>query len=181
MNMNEIKYPILKIISAKNRGTVFVLKKKRYTCGRSESNDIVLSDSSTSSNHCELLKSGGTYTIHDTDSANGTSVNDILVDEKALINNDIIKLGSVELLYDADIGEDISEGKSTVGARTGINLNLYDNETSSVNEMKNISPFAVKSSKNKNKMPQFIITTIIVSLALTVVGLLIWLLVIFYL
>ena len=177
--MNNIKYPKLKIISEQNRGTVFDLKKKRYTCGRNNSNDIVFSDASISSNHCELLKDKDSYIVRDIESANGTSVNDVLIDEKVLKNNDIITIGGVKLLFDAEISEGVIEGKEVGRIRSGINPDLFDNETPFVNEMKNISPFA-GNRKSKSKMPQIVIMTIIVLLALTVIGLLIWLFYMFY-
>jgi pSer/pThr/pTyr-binding forkhead associated (FHA) protein len=173
--MNDIKYPKLKIISAQNRGAVFVLKKKRYTCGRSESNDIVFDDSSLSSSHCELLKNGSTYIIRDTNSTNGTVVNEVPINEKELKNNDIVKMGGVELLYDSEICEEMSVPKIS----PALNIDLHDHDVSPINEMRNISPFAEKG-KRINKVYQTAIRTVIALLALTVIFLLIWLFSIFY-
>jgi pSer/pThr/pTyr-binding forkhead associated (FHA) protein len=172
--MNEKKYPKLTIISSQNRGTVFVLKKKRYSCGRSELNDIVFDDSSVSSSHCELLKNDNSYIIRDVGSANGTIVNDVLIDERELKNNDIVNVGRMELLYDAEI----SEETSVLGVNTGIDPDLYNNKTSLIDEMKNISPFADKNGYNR--LLQIGIMTVIVLLALVVLGLLVWLFTIFY-
>lgn len=176
--MNDIKYPKLKIISEQNRGVEFILKKKRYTCGRKELNDIVFDDSSVSSNHCELLKNESTYIISDTGSTNGTTVNDVLIDKMELKNNDIVKVGSVELLYDGEKSE-VSDKKSVQRASAGLEFDSQDHDASLIYKMKNISPFAGKSNSN-SRLYQTAITTIIVLLGLVVLGLLVWLFSTFY-
>jgi pSer/pThr/pTyr-binding forkhead associated (FHA) protein len=46
---------------------------KRYTIGRDENNDIVLSDPSVSRQHAEIVDTGdGTYKLVDSGSSNGT-------------------------------------------------------------------------------------------------------------
>ncbi len=46
---------------------------KRYSIGRDESNDIVLSDPSVSRQHAEIVDTGaGTYKLVDSGSSNGT-------------------------------------------------------------------------------------------------------------
>jgi pSer/pThr/pTyr-binding forkhead associated (FHA) protein len=51
---------------------------KRYSIGRDETNDVVLSDPSVSRRHAELVDTGdGTYKLVDSGSSNGTwSMND---------------------------------------------------------------------------------------------------------
>ena len=110
--MNDIKHPQLKIVSELNKGTVFILSEEKYTCGRSELNDIIFTDSSVSSKHCELLKNGNTYIIRDISSANGTIVNNAPIEERELKNNDLVNIGGVELLYDGGIIEEKNGKKS---------------------------------------------------------------------
>jgi pSer/pThr/pTyr-binding forkhead associated (FHA) protein len=178
--MNDITYPKLTVISGDSSGTVFVLKKKGYSCGRSESNDFVLNDSSVSSDHCELIKSGNSYILRDKGSTNGTIINGTKVDEILLKNNDIVKLGVIELLYDGEIIEEIKDEKKdekkepATGTKAGANLDLRNHEASRINEMKNISPFS-ETGKVSKKLYSLAIKTLIIVLVLVVIGLLVFL------
>ena len=97
--MSNIKYPKLKIISEPNKGAVFVLKKRKYSCGRSELNDIVLDDVAISAKHCELLQDNDKYLVRDAGSTNGTMVNNVLIgEEQNLKNSDIIISSRIVLL-----------------------------------------------------------------------------------
>lgn len=49
---------------------------KRVNIGRAESNDIVLTNPSISSNHCHLLRVKGGFRLVDNDSTNGVKVED---------------------------------------------------------------------------------------------------------
>jgi len=66
--------------------------------GRSPDNDVILTDLSVSRHHAYIRVRGAEAWVYDRDSANGTWVNDVRVEEPRLVNSgDIIKVGNVEL------------------------------------------------------------------------------------
>lgn len=66
--------------------------------GRSPDNDIVISDSSVSRKHLEIIKTdSGGYFLKDLSSRNGTYVNGQRVKETELQNIDIIRIGNTTL------------------------------------------------------------------------------------
>ena len=183
--MSEIKFPKLTIFSEKGKGTEFELKKPKYICGRIETNDIILDDISVSSNHCELVKRGTTFLIRDLDSTNGVVVNEVSVNEKVLNDNDIVKIGTIELLYVTNIvSEDkkVPENQVKAKVKTGINLDAFEENALSGGKTKDIFPYTDTKSKDlKNRLPLFVITTVIVLLALVVLGLFAWFFTVFIL
>lgn len=74
------------------------------TIGRNITNDIVLNDKLVSNFHAEIIKSGDNFFIIDKDSLNGIYLNGSRIDSNIeLIENDVINIGSYELVY--KIGE----------------------------------------------------------------------------
>ena len=67
--------------------------------GRSSDNDIHLSDSLVSRKHARIELQGGTYTIVDLDSANGTFVNGQRIRQHALRSGDEIRMGNSQLCF----------------------------------------------------------------------------------
>lgn len=78
----------------------FELGKTRVTLGRSNTNDIILSDSRVSRNHARLECSTAGCTLVDLGSSNGSFVNEQRVQRKLLQPGDIITVGSHQLRYD---------------------------------------------------------------------------------
>jgi len=165
--MNNFANPKLVILSEVKRGTSFDLKKKIYTCGRNDDSDIVLNDTSISTNHCEFMKSDDNYIVRDLGSTNGTKVNNLLIKEYVLKDNDIIQIGSIELLFDSKKDKATSNSK-----KTGIIL-TENEEKKSIQEMSNFSPFA-KAGNKKNKLSQSTTKIIIISAGVVIAGLLTW-------
>ncbi len=67
--------------------------------GRNAANDHQIQDASVSSFHCEVTVADGTSFIKDLGSTNGTFVDSLPVDQAALQPGQILKLGSVEMVY----------------------------------------------------------------------------------
>ena len=66
--------------------------------GRAHDNDIVISDSSVSRYHLEIIKTNdGIFIIKDLDSRNGTYVNGRKIKESELKDTDIIRIGNTTL------------------------------------------------------------------------------------
>ena len=170
--MNNIKTPNLKIVSGQYRDTVFVLEKEKYSCGRDVSNDIVIDDDSIDAKHCEFLREGSAYTIHNVGGeTKDTKVNHVQKNECKLRNYDAIQIGVVELLYsDGELGE---ESKNP-SLRTGIDLEQIEPDTLPTQRMKNISPFA-ENGRSRDKLAQLATTVIVIFLAVATLSLIMWL------
>lgn len=90
----------------------YELDKVRITIGRNSDNDIVLNESVVSGEHTAISQEGGAVTIVDLDSTNGTYVNDrLLVEKKPLKHNDVISIGSHDLLF---VDEAVQDFAATV-------------------------------------------------------------------
>jgi adenylate cyclase len=94
--------PRLLINSPGEEPRVFELPEARpVQIGRSDTNDVVLRDSSVSRRHASLLTTpDGGWKIQDLDSANGVVINGKFVKEAKLKNNDQIAVGVYTLRYE---------------------------------------------------------------------------------
>ncbi len=76
------------------------LKKKETTIGREAENDIYLKNPSVSRQHAKIIKQGKVFYIEDTDSTNGTFVNESMVNWRSGLNdNDKITIGKYTLIF----------------------------------------------------------------------------------
>jgi len=96
-----------------NLGKRFALLPGNFSVGRGPQNDIVLDLDNVSRRHCEFTTGGGTVSVRDLGSTNGTYRNDVEVTEHVLTNGDHIKVGgaifkflagdNVEIMYHEEI------------------------------------------------------------------------------
>lgn len=83
-----------------NNGTVMDIDRWEISIGRSKSNDIVLSMADVSRFHAVIAKKRKEWTITDTFSKTGITVNGKKIESKAVIEDgDIIKIGSFTLKF----------------------------------------------------------------------------------
>lgn len=83
------------------------------TVGRKPGNSLRLEESSVSGTHAELLIEGGTVTLRDRNSTNGTKVGGSAIDERVLAHGDQVTFGSVQALFeDAEVGGAASEAEA---------------------------------------------------------------------
>ncbi|MBR2440209.1 MAG: FHA domain-containing protein [Lentisphaeria bacterium] len=120
--------PKLIVLSSQFRGKQFELTNDFYTVGRSDERDICIKDSSLSSHHCDIIRSGETFIVRDNNSTNGTRINNVPVSEQELMNSDIIQFGGIEVLFDADNKEG-SRSTTTQKTSTGITITDIDLDT----------------------------------------------------
>jgi len=81
-------------------GEVWPLLEDEYSLGRIESNAIVVNDSTVSSKHARIFRSGDGFYLEDLQSRNGTFVNGDRVTEKRLLaDHDVIRFGRVVLTF----------------------------------------------------------------------------------
>jgi pSer/pThr/pTyr-binding forkhead associated (FHA) protein len=82
-----------------NAGSKFVLTGAVTTAGRHPDSDIFLDDITVSRRHVELVHSGGTYTVRDVGSLNGTYLNRERIEEATLSNGDELQIGKYKLVF----------------------------------------------------------------------------------
>ncbi len=80
---------------------VFEIDAPHVSIGAASNNDVVLSDSTVSSHHCVLESRGEGYRVRDLESTNGTRVDGVRVVEAFLDPGARLRLGAVDLLFDA--------------------------------------------------------------------------------
>ena len=91
--------PVINIISSDGRISNFLVDKDEVSIGRSEDNDLVLSDGSVSRHHAKIIKTNKGYVISDLGSFNGTRVNGKSIQSSPLRQDDEIRVGILKLNF----------------------------------------------------------------------------------
>ncbi|HEY8453219.1 MAG TPA: FHA domain-containing protein [Natronosporangium sp.] len=82
-----------------NAGARFLLERDVTTSGRHPDSDIFLDDVTVSRRHAEFHRDGGTFTVRDVGSLNGTYVNRERVEAATLSNGDEVQIGKFRLVF----------------------------------------------------------------------------------
>ncbi len=82
-----------------NSGSRFLLDRDVTTAGRHPDSDIFLDDVTVSRRHAEFHRDGGTFTVRDVGSLNGTYVNRERVEAATLSNGDEVQVGKFRLVF----------------------------------------------------------------------------------
>jgi len=107
------------IMRGTNRLAEVAVDKPGILIGRHVQSDIRLDDLAVSSKHAELVSVGGDMYVHDLGSTNGTYVNGMLTKRCAVIDGDIIGLGSHKLEFHTNRATDtIPDFEKTMVIRT---------------------------------------------------------------
>ena len=83
-------------------GTRHELSTGRNVIGRGTEADIRLPDTGVSRKHVDVVLDGGTATVEDLGSTNGTLVNGRRISRQALVDGDVIRIGHSVLVYRQD-------------------------------------------------------------------------------
>jgi pSer/pThr/pTyr-binding forkhead associated (FHA) protein len=75
------------------------IDKTPITIGRKPDNDIVIDNMAVSSHHARIMMQGASYVVEDTQSTNGTFLNDKKIINSALKHNDNILVGQHTLTF----------------------------------------------------------------------------------
>jgi FHA domain/Domain of unknown function (DUF4388) len=96
-----------------DNGDVHALLDDVYTIGRDPAtNTIALTDSSISTHHASVTRTGDTFTVEDLGSRNGTFVNgEKVTAARALADNDVIRFGRMILIF--NLAREIRAGETT--------------------------------------------------------------------
>jgi pSer/pThr/pTyr-binding forkhead associated (FHA) protein len=89
-------------MSPEVKGKNFDLDLEKTTIGRNATNMIVIDHVTVSGRHCCIVKTGNKFSVADLGSTNGTRVNSKEIKESDLHPKDLVQVGSVEFLFDAE-------------------------------------------------------------------------------
>ena len=92
----------LVVLSEGFNGRAYELKTEKTTVGRLDDNAFQVPDQSVSSHHCEIILRGSDVMVKDLGSTNGSYVNGKQVTEAALMPGQTLRLGQVELRFEAE-------------------------------------------------------------------------------
>ncbi len=91
----------LVVLSGRTKGMAFVLTKPEVNAGRESDNAICLKGKRVSRYHAVLVRTNGEYTLRDVSPHIGTMLNGKRTKEAALKVGDRIRIGDVEMSYEA--------------------------------------------------------------------------------
>ena len=101
----------------------YVFKKDVITVGRNPESDVFLDNPGVSRDHMRIvLTPDDVYSVEDLGSANGTFVNDCIIERRNLLNNDVIRVGkfSIWATYEEERrGEDATGKQISLNAHEG--------------------------------------------------------------
>ena len=89
--------------SSPSRREISLSPGAALTIGRDPTNDIVLPDAMVSRRHAVVEPRAGLFYLRDCHSANGSVVNGERVSERGLRDGDVVAIGTVRLVYRADL------------------------------------------------------------------------------
>lgn len=91
--------PVLVVRKGPQSGERFYLDRATLTIGRDPESDIFLNDMTVSRAHAALEVVGGSVTVRDSSSLNGTWVNGICVDVAPLAEGDVLQIGTFQMVF----------------------------------------------------------------------------------
>ena len=92
-------------MSESYKGQTFELHKDKVSIGRSSNNILSFEHGTVSSRHCAIVRENKQFKLTDLGSTNGTRVNGRDITESVLRPKDLIQIGSLEFMFDAEESE----------------------------------------------------------------------------
>ncbi|MCX7820033.1 MAG: FHA domain-containing protein [Kiritimatiellae bacterium] len=132
-------------MSPEVKGKNFELDREKITIGRNATNMIVLDHPTVSGKHCQISRIGNRYTLTDLGSTNGTRVNSQEIKEIDLHPKDLVQVGSIEFLFDAE-GAEVSAREE---ARVQPEVVVTTGPATAPISFTSISPFGPRRKENQ--------------------------------
>jgi len=90
----------ISVLEGSSQGQCLELDRKgTYAIGRSTKNDLTITDRKVSRQHCRVEYDGEFFWLTDSESVNGTIVNDRKIQKYLLFDGDVIVIGKTKLLF----------------------------------------------------------------------------------
>ena len=96
---SEGEKAMILIARGANKGSRFLITADGVSIGRSSQSAIFLDDVTVSRTHATIVKNGKDFVLKDSGSLNGTYINNISVNEHALVSGDEFQIGKFHLLF----------------------------------------------------------------------------------
>ena len=93
----ELARCALTVLSGTERGREHIIDRDVFRIGKSEENDFILTDTTVSRAHCEIVREAKGFLIRDRDSTNGTLLDGAEIKEAWLKAGSVITVGKVEI------------------------------------------------------------------------------------
>lgn len=133
-------------MSAEVKGKTFPIDRDEVTIGRSKDNVIIVESPTVSGHHCAIVRDGQRYLLRDLESTNGTRLNSKEITEARLCPKDLIQIGSVEFLFDAEVTEAL-ETHSYAEAQ----VEVAPGPTAAPESFESISPFGARRTESSGR------------------------------
>ncbi len=146
-------------MSGEVKGQTFEIEGNELTLGRSQECHVPLNNPTVSGVHCSIVRDGDRYTLRDNGSTNGTRLNSREIKESPLKPKDLVQVGSVEFMFDA---EHVDVVETNAYAETQVEV--APGPAAAPDSFANISPFGARRKESKGLW--FLAITIVGILAL---------------
>ena len=93
----ELARCALTVLSGSERGREHIIDRDVFRIGKSEENDFILTDTTVSRAHCEIVREAKGFLLRDRDSTNGTLLDGAEIKEAWLKPGGVITVGKVEI------------------------------------------------------------------------------------
>ncbi len=146
-------------MSGEFKGKTFLLDRDVVTIGRSKDNVIILEHPTVSGHHCNITREENRFILHDLESTNGTRLNSKEITDGKLRPKDLVQVGSVEFMYDAE-KTDAEETQSYAETQ----VEVARGPVAAPDSFESISPFGARHAETRGFW--FVILSIVGVLAL---------------
>jgi pSer/pThr/pTyr-binding forkhead associated (FHA) protein len=104
MSINETHSPRLIIFTSGRTWEVPIEDSDRLAIGRTEDNQVVIEHESVSRHHAEVVRRGSAFLVRDLGSTNGVWLRGERVEESALQDGDVVRVGHAQLVFKKGFG-----------------------------------------------------------------------------
>jgi pSer/pThr/pTyr-binding forkhead associated (FHA) protein len=155
-------------MSEEVKGQVFKVEGDQLTLGRSKSSDVTLDNPTVSGSHCCITRDDTRFVLRDLGSTNGTRHNSREVAEAQLSPKDLIQVGSVEFMFDAEPGEQITAATSQTAT-----VQVASGPVTAPQSFASISPYGARKTR-ETKGPWFFLIIVVGLMAIAAVAYLLY-------